>query len=108
MSSSANTSHFIGIMAKAPWPGYVKTRLTHALPPAVAADLYYRFLLDTIDVVRQVDNAKAVLLCPPGDARALTNLDLGLPVLEQPEPGLMQGLAFGIDHGLAGGFMPRR
>ncbi len=87
---------FIGIMAKAPRPGHAKTRLTRTLPPDVAADLYRHFLLDTIDVVRRVPDARAGLICPPGDGAELRDLGLDLPILEQPEPGLMQGLAFGI------------
>lgn len=96
----ANARPLVGIMAKAPRAGHAKTRLTAALPPAVAADLYAHFLRDTVDLVSRVPGVAATLLCPPGDAAALRAMDLGLPVLEQPEPGLMRGLAFGIAHGL--------
>ncbi len=94
---------FVGIMAKAPRPGYAKTRLTSALAPEVAADLYRHFLLDTIEVVRRVPGVEAALLCPSGDEADLARLDLGLPVVEQRGQGLMHGLAFGIAHALAEG-----
>src|SRR4051794_5463192 len=92
---------FVGIMAKAPRAGHAKTRLTHALTPEIAADLYRHFLLDTIDAVRRVPHVAPALLCPSGDGPDLRRLDPQLTVVEQPEPGLMQGLAFGIEHALA-------
>ena len=94
---------FVGIMAKAPRPGYAKTRLTSALAPEVAADLYRHFLRDTVDVVRRVPGVTAALLCPAGDGADLARLDIGLPIVEQREPGLMHGLVFGIAHALEGG-----
>lgn len=90
-------------MAKAPRAGRAKTRLTSALAPTVAADLYRHFLLDTIEVVRRVPGTAAALVCPRGDRDDLVALDPGLPVIEQDEPGLMRGLAHGIAHGLAWG-----
>jgi len=95
---------FVGVMAKAPRPGHAKTRLTSALAPAVAADLYRHFLLDTVDVVRRVPGVVAALLCPAGDGADLARLDIGLPIIEQREPGLMQALAFGVAHALGEGY----
>ena len=91
---------FVGIMAKAPRAGHAKTRLTRALTSEIAADLYRHFLLDTIDVVRRVPHAAPALLCPSGDGPNLRRLAPALTVVEQPQPGLMQGLAFGIEHAL--------
>jgi len=95
---------FVGVMAKAPRPGHAKTRLTSALSPEVAADLYRHFLLDTVDVVRRVPGVVAALLCPAGDGADLARLDIGLPIIEQREPGLMQALAFGVAHALDRGY----
>ncbi len=95
---------FVGVMAKAPRPGHAKTRLTRALAPEVAADLYRHFLLDTVDVVRRVPGVAAALLCPAGDGAELARLDIGLPIVEQRAPGLMQGLAFGVAHALDRGY----
>ncbi len=93
----------VGVMAKAPRPGHAKTRLTQAFPPEVAADFYLHFLRDTVDAVRRVDGTETILVCPAGDGPDLRRLGLGLPIIEQVEPGLMQGLAFGIAHGLSAG-----
>jgi len=93
----------VGVMAKAPRAGHAKTRLTQAFPPEVAADFYLHFLCDTVDSVRRIDSAETILVCPAGDGPDLCRLGLGLPIIEQVEPGLMQGLAFGIAHGLSAG-----
>lgn len=104
MSERAGTKNpLVGIMAKAPRAGHAKTRLTSALPPDVAADLYRHFLLDTLDTVRRVHGVTALLLCPRGDGDDLRRLAGDVAVLEQPRPGLMQGLAFGIDDALRQG-----
>jgi len=104
MSEKTDTRRpFVGVMAKAPRPGHAKTRLTSALAPDVAADLYRHFLLDTVDVVRRVPGVAAALLCPAGDGAELARLDTGLPIVEQRAPGLMQGLAFGVAYALDGG-----
>ncbi len=104
MSEKTDTCRpFVGVMAKAPRPGHAKTRLTSALAPDVAADLYRHFLLDTVDVVRRVPGVAAALLCPAGDGAELARLDTGLPIVEQRAPGLMQGLAFGVAYALDGG-----
>src|SRR5207248_1745515 len=52
---------------------------------------------------RRVPGTAAALICPPGDTAELQRLDLGVPIIEQPEPGLMRGLAFGIAHALREG-----
>jgi len=93
----------VGVMAKAPRAGHAKTRLTQAFPPEVAADFYLHFLRDTVDAVRRVDGTETILVCPAGDRSDLRRLDLDLPIIEQVEPGLMHGLAFGIAHGLSAG-----
>lgn len=94
---------FVGIMAKAPRAGHAKTRLAQGLPPEVAADLYRHFLLDTIAALRRAGDVSLGLVCPAGDAPELRGLDTGLSIVEQPSPGLMAGLAFGIEHFLAAG-----
>lgn len=101
--SSGRAVPFVGIMAKAPRAGHAKTRLSQALAPAIAADLYRHFLLDTVAALRRVDGVALGLVCPMGDGPDLRRLDTGLPVVEQPVPGLMEGLAFGIDRFLGAG-----
>ena len=59
------------IMAKAPEPGRVKTRLCPPLSPADAAELYRCFLLDKIAQARQVAGAEPVLAFAPAEAAAV-------------------------------------
>lgn len=103
VASCGHAVPFIGIMAKAPRAGHAKTRLTQALTPAIAADLYRHFLLDTIAALRRLDGVALGLVCPAGDGPDLRLLETGLPVVEQPVPGLMEGLAFGIERFLGAG-----
>lgn len=83
------------IMAKAPLPGVCKTRLARHVGPERAAALYQRFLLDTIDLARQVPGAQVSAVCP--DAAHLGILRELLPeavhVEVQEGEGLLAGLA---------------
>jgi rSAM/selenodomain-associated transferase 1 len=59
----------IAIMAKAPRPGHVKTRLLPAMSREAAARLAEAFLLDTIHRVAQVRRARRALLYAPRASR---------------------------------------
>ena len=59
------------IMAKAPEPGRVKTRLCPPLSPDDAAELYRCFLLDKIAQARQVAGVEPVLAYAPAEAAAV-------------------------------------
>jgi rSAM/selenodomain-associated transferase 1 len=61
----------IAVMAKAPRPGRVKTRLTPPLSRAGSARLARCFLLDTIAGVAQVERARRVVLYTPRTSRQL-------------------------------------
>jgi len=56
-------------MAKAPWPGTVKTRLSPPLLATEAAALYRCFLLDKIRAVEALTGARPVIAYTPDDAR---------------------------------------
>jgi rSAM/selenodomain-associated transferase 1 len=60
----------IAVMAKAPRPGRVKTRLSPALSRVAAARLARALLLDTLDTVRQVRGVHRVVLYAPRRSRA--------------------------------------
>ena len=60
----------VAIMAKAPWPGAVKTRLCPPLLATEAAALYRCFLLDKIRAVGALTGAQPVIAYTPDDARA--------------------------------------
>ena len=59
------------IMAKAPEPGRVKTRLCPPLSPDGAAELYRCFLLDKIAQAREVAGAERVLAYAPAESAAV-------------------------------------
>ncbi|MBU4221902.1 MAG: hypothetical protein KKA10_09810 [Euryarchaeota archaeon] len=52
------------IMAKAPVPNEVKTRLTPPLEPEEASLLYYSFLLDKLEQVKSIEAHRYVAYTP--------------------------------------------
>jgi rSAM/selenodomain-associated transferase 1 len=54
------------VVAKEPVPGQTKTRLSPPLDPEQAVELYRAFLLDTLDLVAQVEGASAIVAYTPG------------------------------------------
>lgn len=82
------------IMAKAPKPGAVKTRLGDALPPAAVTALYCCLLQDTIALAKSLTKVDVAVMCRESDKEELADL-LGNTVLivEQKGEGLAAGLA---------------
>ena len=79
----------VAIMAKAPRPGQVKTRLCPPLLPAEAAALYRCFLLDKIAAVGALAETQPVIAYTPDDARAeFTALAPGFALVAQHGPDL--------------------
>lgn len=92
----------LAVMAKAPRPGQVKTRLVPPLTPEGAAALYRAFLLDTFDTVRRVRGAAPAVAFAPADAEAaFTDLAPDLLRLPQGEGDLGARMA-GVVDGLIG------
>jgi hypothetical protein len=60
----------VAIMAKAPRPGEVKTRLCPPLTPEEAAGLYRCFLQDKVAQIRTLGGASAVIAFTPDDSRS--------------------------------------
>lgn len=60
----------VAIMAKAPIPGQVKTRLCPPLSYEEAAELYRCFLLDKIEQVKALKGAAPVISYTPAEAKA--------------------------------------
>src|SRR5262249_49301385 len=60
------------IVAKAPRPGLVKTRLSACLPPAAILGLYRCLLEDTLDLARSLDGVEAAIMCPTADIAELS------------------------------------
>src|SRR4051812_33525751 len=96
----------IVIIAKAPRPGKVKTRLCPPLNHNQAAVLYTAFLLDTVELSLKVSGAKVKVICPTAeDASELKNiLPRAVGYIVQDTPGLTGALTEGFVKGLGAGF----
>jgi uncharacterized protein len=91
------------IMAKAPRPGAVKTRLTTGLSPEAATDFYRCLLDDTLALARSLSDVEVAIMCPDSDAGELAHLaGNGTIVVAQRGEGLAAGLTSVFAH-FAGG-----
>lgn len=88
MSATSNKVA-VAIMAKAPRPGTVKTRLCPPLLATEAAALYRCFLLDKIAAVGALVDAQPVIAYTPDDARSeFAGLAPGFSLVAQHGPDL--------------------
>ncbi len=81
------------IMAKAPKPGMVKTRLTESLPSPAVTALYRCLLEDTLALGMSLTSVEVAVMCPEADREELAQL-LGnrVQVVAQKGEGLAAGL----------------
>jgi len=100
MESSGQTSVCVShpnrtlvIMAKAPKPGMVKTRLTESLPSPAVTALYRCLLEDTLALATSLTRVEVAVMCPESDQGELTKL-LGSTVQVVAQKG--EGLAAGL------------
>jgi rSAM/selenodomain-associated transferase 1 len=92
------------IMAKAPKPGVVKTRLAQSLPPEAVTALYGCLLRDTIALAKSLTGVEAAVMCPESDQKDLADfLGNGLKVVAQKGEGLAAGLTSVFAHFTAQG-----
>jgi uncharacterized protein len=95
---SSDSDRVLVVMAKAPKPGAVKTRLTPSLSPEAVTDFYRCLLNDTLALARSLDNVEVAIMCPESDAIELTQLagaqlsNDEVKVLAQKGEGLAAGL----------------
>jgi rSAM/selenodomain-associated transferase 1 len=111
-SSIENTAHSPGkgctlvVMAKAPRPGMVKTRLAQSLPVEAVTELYRCFLNDTMALARSLSTVEVAIMCPASDVDELTRLahiqDV-VGVVAQKGEGLAAGLTSVFAHFAAPG-----
>ena len=94
-----NSDRVLVIMAKAPRPGAVKTRLTPSLP-LQAVTAFYRCLLgDTLTLARSLGGVKISIMCPDSDVNELARLaGHGAHVVAQKGDGLAAGLTSVFAH----------
>lgn len=87
------------VMAKAPRPGTVKTRLAQSLPVAAVTELYRCLLGDTLALARSLGKVQVAIMCPASDAEELTRLSSGtVRVVAQKGEGLAAGLTSVFAH----------
>jgi hypothetical protein len=93
------------IMAKAPRPGWVKTRLAESLPLAAVIELYHCLLEDTVALAQSLDHADVFIMCPPLDVEELSRATGDtVRVVPQSGDGLAAGLASVFTHFAAAGY----
>ena len=81
------------IMAKAPRPGAVKTRLVPSLSPEAVTDFYCCLLDDTLALALSLGDVEVAIMCPDSDVEELAQL-AGNQVSVVPQKG--DGLAAGL------------
>jgi uncharacterized protein len=87
------------VMAKAPKPGMVKTRLAQSLPVEAVTELYCCLLDDTIALARSLGTVEVVIMCPASDVDELNGLARGVAdVVAQKGEGLAAGLTSVFAH----------
>src|SRR5262249_17170815 len=103
-ASQSQPSRRLVIMAKAPKPGMVKTRLTLSLPSHAVTALYRCLLEDTLALAKSLSSVEVAVMCPESDQDELTQL-LGrtVQVVGQKGEGLGAGLTCVLQHFTAGG-----
>jgi len=95
------------IMAKAPKPGMVKTRLSQSLPSPAVTALYRCLLEDTVALAKSLTSVEVAVMCPESDTEELAAL-LGntAPIGAQKGEGLAAGLTSVFRHFTAAGRQP--
>ncbi len=92
------------IMAKAPKPGMVKTRLAQSLPPPAVTALYRCLLDDTIALAQSLGNVEVAIMCPASDIDELAHVaGDAVGVVAQTGNGLAAGLTSVFAHFAAAG-----
>ena len=90
---SSSSDRTLVIMAKAPKPGSVKTRLMRSLPEPAVTAFYGCLLGDTITLSRSLGAVEVAIMCPNSDVEPLVHL-VGddVRVVAQEGEGLAAGL----------------
>ena len=90
---SSGSVRVLVIMAKAPRPGAVKTRLASSLSPAAVTAFYCCLLNDTLALARSLGDVEVAIMCPEADVNELAQLaGREVSVVAQKGEGLAAGL----------------
>ena len=96
---SSGKDRVLVIMAKAPKPGAVKTRLTPSLSPEAVIDFYCCLLDDTLTLARSLSDVEVAIMCPESDVNELALLaNNAANVVAQKGEGLAAGLTSVFAH----------
>ena len=97
-------SRALVIMAKAPKPGLVKTRLADSLPSSAITALYLCLLDDTFALAKSLTGVEVAVMCPEPDKDELVHLfGNAVQVVAQEGEGLAAGLTSVFQHFTAAG-----
>jgi len=93
MACFPNQIRMLVIMAKAPRPGMVKTRLSQSLPSPAVTSLYRCLLEDTVALAKSLTSVEVAVMCRESDKEELADL-LGntVQIVAQKGDGLAAGL----------------
>jgi hypothetical protein len=90
---SSGSDRVLVIMAKAPRPGTVKTRLTPNLSPETVTAFYCCLLDDTLALARSLSDVEVAIMCPESDVSELARFaGKEVSVVAQKGEGLAAGL----------------
>src|SRR5690349_25106923 len=96
---SSVSDRVLVIMAKAPRPGSVKTRLAPSLSPAALTAFYSCLLDDTLALARSLSDVEVAIMCPDADVNELGQLAGNeMSVVAQKGEGLSAGLTSVFAH----------
>ena len=96
---SSASDRVLVIMAKAPRPGTVKTRLAASLSPEAVTAFYCCLLDDTLALARSLSDVEVAIMCPDSDVNELAQLaGNGASVVAQKGEGLAAGLTSVFAH----------
>jgi hypothetical protein len=96
---SSGTQRVLVIMAKAPRPGAVKTRLVPSLSPEAVTAFYCCLLDDTLALARSLGDVEVAIMCPDSDVNELAQLAGNeASVVAQKGEGLAAGLTSVFAH----------
>ena len=98
-AGSSGSDRVLVIMAKAPRPGEVKTRLTSSLSPEAVTAFYCCLLDDTLALARSLNDVEVAIMCPESDVNELAGLaGKAETVVSQKGEGLAAGLTSVFAH----------
>ena len=99
VARSSDCDRVLVIMAKAPRPGAVKTRLAPSLSPAAVTAFYGCLLDDTLALARSLSDVEVAMMCPDSDVNELAQLTgSDVSIVAQKGEGLAAGLTSVFAH----------